>query len=371
MDLLVGGIAEEYAGRLTAVRADITRCPAATGRNGVAGAPSYVLLKESRPRYCCWSFIPHAQEAQGSRSPLRPMSGGSPPIPEVGLPKHHQPSPGVIGTPLRWVRPVGQLRTAEGLRCRHGSHLYRRSAVQRHVEACSVEPCRHTPRLCAPLPPPRGDGQGSSVPTKIRAIRGPAACSLAQSGPFLLVSGHARRVPPAHEESSRVVLAEEARLLRGTQREAPSPGSCPSGASRRPHPSQQPTCVGTRAPREPQGSAPVTTHPQSAVLASAGPVSLPWASPTPPTAPRGPNRRDDRHPGSISPESHRTSTAGHEGTCSPGAHSPPPRPPVVCRSGRARVRPKECLAPCDRLLLRIPALRRSPGRTWFISTARR
>lgn len=160
MDLLVGGIAEEYAGRLTAVRADITRCPAATGRYGVAGAPSYVLLKESRPRYCCWSLIPHAQEAQGSRSPLRPMTGGSPPIPVVGLPKHHQPSPGVIGTPLRWVRPVGQLRTAEGLRCRHGSHLYRRSAVQRHVEACSVEPCRHTPRLCAPLPPPRATVRG-------------------------------------------------------------------------------------------------------------------------------------------------------------------------------------------------------------------
>ncbi|MFF0430061.1 thioredoxin family protein [Streptomyces sp. NPDC021012] len=46
MDLVVGGIAEEYAGRLTAVRADITRCPAATGRYGVTGAPSYVLLKE-------------------------------------------------------------------------------------------------------------------------------------------------------------------------------------------------------------------------------------------------------------------------------------------------------------------------------------
>ncbi|MFI2739552.1 thioredoxin family protein [Streptomyces sp. NPDC018711] len=45
MDLVVGGIAEEYAGRLTAVRADITRCPAATGRYGVTGAPSYVLLK--------------------------------------------------------------------------------------------------------------------------------------------------------------------------------------------------------------------------------------------------------------------------------------------------------------------------------------
>lgn len=37
--------------------------------------------------------------------------------------------PGVTDTPLCWVRPVGQLRTAEGLRCRHGSDLYRQSAV--------------------------------------------------------------------------------------------------------------------------------------------------------------------------------------------------------------------------------------------------
>ncbi|WP_369372556.1 thioredoxin family protein [Streptomyces sp. cg36] len=46
MDLVVGGIAEEYMGRLTVVRADITRCPAATERYGITGAPSYVLLKE-------------------------------------------------------------------------------------------------------------------------------------------------------------------------------------------------------------------------------------------------------------------------------------------------------------------------------------
>ncbi|WP_329621830.1 thioredoxin domain-containing protein [Streptomyces sp. NBC_01255] len=46
MDLVVGGIADEYAGRVTAVRADITRCPAATERYGITGAPSYVLLKE-------------------------------------------------------------------------------------------------------------------------------------------------------------------------------------------------------------------------------------------------------------------------------------------------------------------------------------
>jgi thioredoxin 1 len=46
MDLVVGGIADDYTGRLTAVRTDITRCPAATERYGITGAPSYVLLKE-------------------------------------------------------------------------------------------------------------------------------------------------------------------------------------------------------------------------------------------------------------------------------------------------------------------------------------
>ncbi|MFF3606887.1 thioredoxin family protein [Streptomyces sp. NPDC002463] len=46
MDLVVGAIAEEYTGRLTVVRTDITRCPVATERYGVTGAPSYVLLRE-------------------------------------------------------------------------------------------------------------------------------------------------------------------------------------------------------------------------------------------------------------------------------------------------------------------------------------
>ncbi|MFC9635850.1 thioredoxin family protein [Streptomyces mirabilis] len=46
MDLVVGDIADEYTGRLTAVRTDITRCPSATKRYGITGAPSYVLLKE-------------------------------------------------------------------------------------------------------------------------------------------------------------------------------------------------------------------------------------------------------------------------------------------------------------------------------------
>lgn len=46
MDPVVGGIADTYEGRLTVVRTDITRCPAATERYGITGAPSYVLLKE-------------------------------------------------------------------------------------------------------------------------------------------------------------------------------------------------------------------------------------------------------------------------------------------------------------------------------------
>ncbi|WP_405774825.1 thioredoxin family protein [Streptomyces sp. NBC_01538] len=44
MDLVVGGIADDYTGRLTVVRTDITRCPAATTRYGITGAPSCVLL---------------------------------------------------------------------------------------------------------------------------------------------------------------------------------------------------------------------------------------------------------------------------------------------------------------------------------------
>ncbi|MEU8763555.1 thioredoxin domain-containing protein [Streptomyces sp. NPDC048659] len=46
MDLVVGAVADEYAGRLMAIRADIARCPAATKRYGVTGAPSYVLLRD-------------------------------------------------------------------------------------------------------------------------------------------------------------------------------------------------------------------------------------------------------------------------------------------------------------------------------------
>lgn len=46
MDLVMGDIADDYGGRLTVVRTDITRCLAATERYGVTGAPSCLLLKE-------------------------------------------------------------------------------------------------------------------------------------------------------------------------------------------------------------------------------------------------------------------------------------------------------------------------------------
>lgn len=48
MDLVVGGIAEEYAGRVTVVRTDMSRCPAATVRYGITGAPSCVLVEAGR-----------------------------------------------------------------------------------------------------------------------------------------------------------------------------------------------------------------------------------------------------------------------------------------------------------------------------------
>lgn len=46
MDVVVGDVAEEYAGRVIVVRIDMSRCPVVTERYGIAGAPSVVLLKE-------------------------------------------------------------------------------------------------------------------------------------------------------------------------------------------------------------------------------------------------------------------------------------------------------------------------------------
>ncbi|MGW7413667.1 thioredoxin family protein [Streptomyces sp. NPDC054863] len=45
MDVVVGEVAGDYEGRLTVVRADMTRCPGPTKRFGVTGAPTFVLIK--------------------------------------------------------------------------------------------------------------------------------------------------------------------------------------------------------------------------------------------------------------------------------------------------------------------------------------
>ncbi|MGE7383889.1 thioredoxin family protein [Streptomyces sp. NPDC004126] len=47
LDSLVAELAQgtEYGARFTAVRADITRCPATVRRHGVTGAPTVVLLR--------------------------------------------------------------------------------------------------------------------------------------------------------------------------------------------------------------------------------------------------------------------------------------------------------------------------------------
>ncbi|MFH7600224.1 thioredoxin family protein [Streptomyces racemochromogenes] len=45
LDAVVAELAQEYGSRLTAVRTDITRCPATTRRYGVTGAPTVVLLR--------------------------------------------------------------------------------------------------------------------------------------------------------------------------------------------------------------------------------------------------------------------------------------------------------------------------------------
>ncbi|GHB60773.1 thioredoxin [Streptomyces xanthochromogenes] len=45
MDVVVAEAAEEYAGRLTAVKVDMTRCPGPVRRYGVTAAPSVVLIK--------------------------------------------------------------------------------------------------------------------------------------------------------------------------------------------------------------------------------------------------------------------------------------------------------------------------------------
>ncbi|MEU3462780.1 thioredoxin domain-containing protein [Streptomyces sp. NPDC006733] len=46
LDPAVREIAGAYGDRVTTVRTDITRCPAATRRYGVTGAPTFLLLVE-------------------------------------------------------------------------------------------------------------------------------------------------------------------------------------------------------------------------------------------------------------------------------------------------------------------------------------
>jgi thioredoxin 1 len=46
VDRLLAEAAEEHGSALTAVRADLTRCPGATRRYGVTGAPTLVLLRD-------------------------------------------------------------------------------------------------------------------------------------------------------------------------------------------------------------------------------------------------------------------------------------------------------------------------------------
>lgn len=61
MDLVVGRIAEEYANLLTAVKIDVTRCPEATKRYGVTGAPSVILLKEGAVAARSAGLMTHAE----------------------------------------------------------------------------------------------------------------------------------------------------------------------------------------------------------------------------------------------------------------------------------------------------------------------
>ncbi|MCP3754515.1 co-chaperone YbbN [Streptomyces sp. TBY4] len=49
MDSVVAVLAQEYGTRLTAVRVDMTRCPGATRRYEVTGAPTAVLIAGGEP----------------------------------------------------------------------------------------------------------------------------------------------------------------------------------------------------------------------------------------------------------------------------------------------------------------------------------
>ncbi|MEU9418981.1 thioredoxin domain-containing protein [Streptomyces sp. NPDC051000] len=48
MDVLVAEAAQEFGARLTVVRTDMTRCPEATKRHEVTGAPTVVVVRDGR-----------------------------------------------------------------------------------------------------------------------------------------------------------------------------------------------------------------------------------------------------------------------------------------------------------------------------------
>ncbi|CAM5433170.1 thioredoxin [Streptomyces spiroverticillatus] len=60
MDALLAEAAEEYAGRLTILKADITRCPLPVKRYGVTGAPTLVLLHNTEPVATTTGPLTHA-----------------------------------------------------------------------------------------------------------------------------------------------------------------------------------------------------------------------------------------------------------------------------------------------------------------------
>ncbi|KOV12664.1 hypothetical protein ADK60_31195 [Streptomyces sp. XY431] len=48
LEPVIKDVAREYAGHVAVVRTDIVRCPAATARYGVLGAPTFVLVLDGK-----------------------------------------------------------------------------------------------------------------------------------------------------------------------------------------------------------------------------------------------------------------------------------------------------------------------------------
>lgn len=127
---------------------------------------------------------------------------------------------------------------------------------------------------------------------KIRAIPGPSLAQRAPRNPFSLVNSDADRVPPADEESSGVVFAEEAGLLLDAREEAPDLGFHPSGAFHSARSRPSPACTLTpklpvlpaAVPLPTSASGPVTDQTPGSAL---GCVTLADALPRSWTARRG------------------------------------------------------------------------------------